>query len=338
MGFAKSWVTSAALTATLLLGAACGKSPTGPTPPPPPPPPPPVADAPTLSCGESFTRTTTGNGLAISFDTPPVSGGQGSVTVSCSPQSGETFPIGTTSVTCKATDTLNRTGECSFNITVARLPTLSRTKYLAFGDSITAGEVTVPVGSLFGGAGLFSKQVVVPAASYPSVLLRTLQGRYSSQSPQFVVANYGVPGERAVDARNRFVQALNREQPEVVLLLHGHNDIPGGADGAASGAAREIDAMAAEARLRGLRMFIGTLSPARAGGTKPIAQPFIDDFNARLRVVAARQNATIVEIHDALRTDITRFVGVDGLHPTEAGYAKIADTFFQAIQNTFEVR
>ena len=33
-----------------------------------------------------------------------------------------------------------------------------------------------------------------------------------------------------------------------------------------------------------------------------------------------------------------RYIGVDGLHPNEAGYAKIADIFFQAIQANFEVR
>ena len=39
-----------------------------------------------------------------------------------------------------------------------------------------------------------------------------------------------------------------------------------------------------------------------------------------------------------LRTDVNRYIGVDGLHATEAGYTKIADTFFQAIQASLEVR
>jgi len=35
---------------------------------------------------------------------------------------------------------------------------------------------------------------------------------------------------------------------------------------------------------------------------------------------------------------VNRYIGVDGLHPNEAGYAKIADLFFQAIQANLEVR
>ena len=31
------------------------------------------------------------------------------------------------------------------------------------------------------------------------------------------------------------------------------------------------------------------------------------------------------------------YIGIDGLHPTEAGYQRIADTFFAAIR-TFEGR
>ena len=31
------------------------------------------------------------------------------------------------------------------------------------------------------------------------------------------------------------------------------------------------------------------------------------------------------------------YIGVDGLHPTEVGYAKIAEIFMNAIKNTLEV-
>jgi len=338
MGFMKSWVIGSALAAMLVLGAACSKTPTAPTPPPPPPPPP-VANPPSLSCVEGISRSTVNaGGLAISFDTPPVTDGQGSVTVACTPSSGTMFPVGTTSVKCTATDTLNRTGECSFNVTVSKLATLSRTRYLAFGDSMTAGEVTFPIsGSPLVGP-TFTKQVVVPAAAYPTILLKTLQGRYASQADSMIVANYGLGGEKAINARDRFFQALNIVRPEVVLLWHGHNDIPGGMDGAASGAAAEMRIMASEARLRGMRVFIATMCPPRPGGNRTIAQIFIDDYNNRMRALAASEGAVLVDIYNALLPEVNRWIGVDGLHPNEAGYTKIADVFFQAIQNNFEVR
>jgi lysophospholipase L1-like esterase len=322
---------------TFSLGAACS-SPTNPTPPPPPPPPP--APAPILSCVEAVSRATVNaEGVAVSFDTPPVTGGQGSVSVTCSPQSGEMFPIGSTEVTCKATDAINQTGECKFSVTVSKLAQLSRTKYLAFGDSITAGEVTFPLSSTpVTGAGLITKQVVVPSAAYPNALQRTLQGRYASQADQIVVANFGSGGEKAINARNRFFAALSSARPEVVLLWHGHNDIPGGLDGAASGAASEMRIMASEARNRGMRVFIATLLPPRPNGNRTIDQLFIDDYNNRMRALAASEGAVLVDIYTALRPEVTRWIGVDGLHPTEAGYTKIADVFFQAIQANFEVR
>ena len=46
----------------------------------------------------------------------------------------------------------------------------------------------------------------------------------------------------------------------------------------------------------------------------------------------------LVDVYGGCCPTCTRYIGVDGLHPNEAGYAKIADLFFQAIQSNFEVR
>jgi len=343
MSFVKYWATRSGIAAAVVaiaLAGACSQTPTAPTPPPPPPPPPPVvADAPTLSCIEGVSRATVNAaGLAVNYETPSVSGGQGSVSVTCSPQSGQTFPIGTTEVSCTATDSLSRTGSCSFSISVSKLATLSRTRFLAFGDSITAGEVTFPIGGSLIGSQRITRQVVVPSAAYPTVLHRTLRGRYASQADLINVFNYGVGGEKAINARDRFFSALNAVRPEVVLLMQGYNDIQGGLDGAASGGASEMRIMASEARLRGMRVLLATLAPPRPSGNRAIPQILIDDYNNRMRALAASEGAVLVDIYGGLLPDVTRYIGVDGLHPTEAGYAKIADIFFQAIQNNFEVR
>ena len=119
-----------------------------------------------------------------------------------------------------------------------------------------------------------------------------------------------------------------------MLLWKGHNDIPGGLDGAASTAASEMRIMVAEARQRGMRVFIATHAPPRPGGNRTISQVLLDDYNNRMRDLAALEGAVLVDIYAALLPDVKRYIGVDGLHPTEAGYAKIADLFFQAIQST----
>jgi lysophospholipase L1-like esterase len=228
-----------------------------------------------------------------------------------------------TAVKCTATDSLNRTASCEFPITVSKLPQLSKVRYLAFGDSITAGEVTFPVGSSSIGAMAITKQVVVPSAAYPTLLAKTLQGRYASQADAITVANYGLGGERVINARNRYLSALTTVRPEVVLILEGLNDIPAGENGAASGAAAEIRVWVAEARLRGMSVFIATPTPGRPGGNRTVNPVLLVDWANRIRDIAARDGATLVELYNTMLPDVQRYIGVDGLHPNEQGYAKI---------------
>ena len=209
---------------------------------------------------------------------------------------------------------------------------------MAFGDSITEGEVTSPLnGFAPAGAGQPSyRLIVVPSASYPTILANLLKARYRDQASQLVVENQGKSGERARDAVPRFQQVFGATRPEVLLLMEGYNDIGAGENGAASGAAAALSAMASEARGRGSRVFIATLAPSRPSRGS-IPTPLLDDFNRRVRAVAAGEGAVLVDIYGALLSDVNAYIGVDGLHPTEAGYRKIAETFFEAIRTTLEV-
>jgi hypothetical protein len=65
--------------------------------------------------------TATGHPRPVSYTPPTASYGGASVPVSCSPPSGATFPIGTTTVTCTATDIAapNSPASVSFTVTVA---------------------------------------------------------------------------------------------------------------------------------------------------------------------------------------------------------------------------
>lgn len=51
------------------------------------------------------------------------------------------FNAGATRVVCTATDSKNITASCSFNVMVTIPPKIGATAFVAFGDSITAGEV-----------------------------------------------------------------------------------------------------------------------------------------------------------------------------------------------------
>jgi lysophospholipase L1-like esterase len=280
--------------------------------------------------------TINADGLSVSYSEPETQGGQSPINVSCSPESGSTFPIGQTTVTCTATDGLQRQASCSFGITVTKLPQLSRLKYMAFGDSITAGEVTFPGSTASVPAS--GKQVVVPSAAYPTVLQRLLRTRYQFQADQIAVNNAGVGGEKAIDARNRFFATMTSFRPDVVLILTGHNDIPSGADGAASSAANEVRIMAQGAKTQGARVFIATPVPGRPNGNRTIDPFLLLDYAGRMRNEASREGAVLVDLYELMRNDVFRYIGVDGLHPNEAGYTRIAELFFEAIQRELEVR
>jgi lysophospholipase L1-like esterase len=318
----------------LLLGFAGGCN--SPSAPDPPPPPPPVA-APTLACEEGINRATiSAEGIAISYPVPEARDGQTPVNVRCTPEPGSTFPVGETTVSCKATDALNREAACEFRVTITRAAQLQRVRFMAFGDSITAGEVTFPGSTA--SVPTSGKQVLVPEAAYPVVLQRLLRTRYSFQADQITVSNQGVGGEKAIDARNRFFATLNSLRPEGVLILSGHNDIPLGADGAASGAANEVRIMAQAAKVQGARVFIGTPVPGRPGGNKTINSFLLLDYANRMRAIASQEGAVLVDLYAQMLPDVFRYIGVDGLHPNEAGYARIAELFYEAIQRELEVR
>jgi lysophospholipase L1-like esterase len=291
---------------------------------------------PTIACPANVASGTTGTTAQVAFPAPSVSGGSPPVTVSCAPSSGSTFPLGSTSVSCTASDALNRQAACAFTVNVTRIPTLQRTRFLAFGDSTTAGEVSVPTatGTSLEGFPSF-KLVVVPAASYPTQLQALLRTRYITQQTAITVANSGVPGETAVNGARRFPGVMSSVRPEVVLLLEGYNDLALGLN-FASTAAAAVESMAKEARNRGARVYIASLTPPRAGGKNSLPVDWVTNLNGRLRSVAAGENAVFVDLYQALVSNVTTYIGSDGLHPTEVGYQRIAETFAAAIQATLQ--
>jgi lysophospholipase L1-like esterase len=62
----------------------------------------------------------------------------------------------------------------------------------------------------------------------------------------------------------------------------------------------------------------------------------VNEWNDRVRAIAAAQQATLVDVHVAFNNDLT-LLSPDGLHPNERGFERIADTFFQALRDTLEV-
>jgi lysophospholipase L1-like esterase len=340
------WVLPTLLAMAMVVGVTggCSSSPTAPTPAPTPTPTPtptpvPDPDPPSLTCPATVTASTTATtGIAVTFATPAVTAGKEPVTVACTPASGSTFALGTTAVSCTATDSLNRTGSCSFNVVVSRTPQLTVTKFLAFGDSITQGEVSFPIAGISPQGFQNVLLRIVPSASYPSVLQGLMTARYTAQSSSITVRNEGLAGEKALgeSTQSRFAQAVSSFRPDVVLIMHGYNDIEN--PGVLTATAGAIAQMAQEARNRGARIFIANLAPPRTTGSNARPLSSVTGFNDRLLPVIRGEGATLVDVYSALSPAVNTYIGIDGLHPNEAGYRKIAETFLATIQASLEVR
>ncbi len=117
-----------------------------------------VADTsgPALALPANFTQTATGpSGAAVSYNPTAVDMVDGPVVPVCSPLSGSTFPIGTTTVTCTATDTRHNQSTGAFTITVQSAVTStvvsSSTSPSTFGQGVTfTATVTSAAGTPVG--------------------------------------------------------------------------------------------------------------------------------------------------------------------------------------------
>jgi lysophospholipase L1-like esterase len=263
--------------------------------------------------------------VAVTYNAPTTAGGTAPVTVACAPAAGTPFPTGPTTVTCTASDNAGRQASCSFGVTVANIPLrLQKTRFMAFGDSLTEGKLR-PFGTEFlidGGP-----------HSYPSTLLRLLTERYAGQS--VTVVNEGFGGETVVKSFERFLRAIADHRPEVLLLMHGVNDLigEGGEDAKILRTADSLDELTEIALDRGLTVFVATLPPFGQG--KASCQECVAPLNDRIRAMAAARRAVLVDVFAAWGSQ-PGLMGPDGIHPTEAGYEAIAKAFFEAIKRTLE--
>jgi lysophospholipase L1-like esterase len=305
----------------LLCAAACSGSTTKPTPTP---------DAPKITCPAAQTQASRdGQAVSVTYPPPAVIGGATPVAMTCSPTSPSTFPIGSTNVTCSAVDALSRTDACSFAVIVTAPPRIGATRFVAFGDSISHGVL-----------GLAPKAVGDPGppVGYPFKLRTLLANRYTAQT--ISMTDEGLPAESVTMGVTRLPGVLTRDQPEVLLLLEGVNDLNGGRDAAIPTVKAGLTTMVREARGRGLAVFLATLLPQRPPGEPPRAKApaSIPPANAEIRAVAAGNGATLVDLFAAFDGQTGTLLGPDGLHPNDAGYQKMAEVFFQAIRDRLELR
>jgi lysophospholipase L1-like esterase len=274
----------------------------------------------------------TGQPISVHYGAATTTGGTPPVEIVCSPANDAFFPVGSTTVICRASDTKTVTDSCSFAVSVtAPPPRLSLTNFVAFGDSMTAGEI-VSEGSIPG----LRILLVDVLKSYPADLRAGLAARYTAQANDIVVSNLGVSGETAVVGAGRLPRVLGTGTAQAVLLMEGANDFPD-----TSHALPPMRTMVQTARSRGLRVFLATLPPQNPNATcfpnHGANWAFVVPYNDGLRSIAASENAVLVDLYSAFNGDTTTLIDCDGLHPTALGYQRIADTFLASIRQTLEL-
>jgi lysophospholipase L1-like esterase len=256
---------------------------------------------------------------------------------------------------------------------VLPVPRLGVTRILAFGDSITQGEV--PVAGEFPEAIAFRlrPQYVEPDRSYPADLTTLLAQRYTAQGASrvdaftinvsdntglycdpnppaprtsgIVVINAGCLGAAASDlaVQTRLVNKIGAYHPDVLLLLMGTNDLdPTSPVSSISQGILGVQRLIGAARSccgTPIPVMVGTLLPQVAaelthGGSPGLIVP----FNTLLVPAATSAGARVVDVYSDIARDPTDWISsYDGLHPTEAGYQEIARVWFNSIQSAFEL-
>jgi len=182
---------------------------------------------------------------------------------------------------------------------------------MAFGDSLTVGDVSNP------------------ANSYPAILQTQLRASYPSQASSISVVNAGAGGERLLEGALRFEDAFEAHRPDAVLLMEGVNDLLTlGPDVSA----QLLQFMAQHAMSRNTRVFLGSMLPTITGRQRSQPVPQLTALNSRLQAMAIQQGVVYVDLYGAMLPEVETLIGSDGLHPTEAGYRRIADLFHAAIR------
>ncbi len=328
-----------------LLAGSCGKkNPITPTP----------VDVLSISCPVAQNaQSLDGAPVIVTYPGPAVSGGSGVLTNTCTPSTGSRFPVGTSNVTCTAQDAKKQTASCGFQVTVTRVPRLSATRFVAFGDSMTEGFVQVCRTTTLTGLDAILEDLAFlsrfselrppgfSAVSYPVKLQSALAARYASQS--ITVFNEGNGGETAVAGALDLPRVLNADTPQALLLLEGINDIHAGrpTQGAAiPTVTSSLRTMVQEGKRRGMTVFLSTLLPERKGACRGF--DWTDDIedvvtaNTQIRSLASAEGVPLVDMYQAFSGQLDTLLGADGLHPSEAGYQKMADLFYAAITQRLE--
>jgi len=177
---------------------------------------------------------------------------------------------------------------------------------ISFGDSITTGWPYInypPNGERVGGY-------------EPNLETLLANIGHSSQ-----VLNYGVPGETTAEGVNRIDDVLSLHKAHYVLLMEATNDILLGVS--AHTTVFNLGVMIDKCHSHEIEAIIATLTP---NSEKDVNA----GYNPAINLTASQRGAKVADQYGALAPE-WETLSDDGLHPNEAGYQVMAQTWFDTL-------
>lgn len=185
--------------------------------------------------------------------------------------------------------------------------------YMAFGDSITAGE-----GASAG-------------AAYPDVLLTLLGPHFGAA----LVTNRGADATNSFEGVERVRRNLRGSRPAYTLILYGTNDwnIPGCQDDVdLCRTVENLRLILDEVKAFGSLPVLATLLPVNPAQAPPSRNAWIDEINPLIASMGRAEGAFVIDVHQTFRRrgDLASLY-TDHVHLNDAGYSLLAQAFFEGI-------
>jgi lysophospholipase L1-like esterase len=172
---------------------------------------------------------------------------------------------------------------------------------MAFGDSITYGT------------GADKSQ------SYPSVL---------AQLSSHTVINNGIPGEISADGLKRLPALLDQQHPQLLILIHGGNDILRNLPREQTAA--NLTAMIKEAKQRNINVVM--LGVPTFGLFSAVG--LLSMESAEIYQQVAKDEKVPVDLKSLPEIVSTQELKSDQVHPNAQGYQRLAEAVFKLLQKT----
>lgn len=196
---------------------------------------------------------------------------------------------------------------------------LNANRYMAFGDSITVGELS-------------------SGGGYRDELANMLRAYWGKAD----IVDEGQSGTKSMVGAGRIGASLSRRRPAHVLVLYGTNDFNEpdcrNDERFPCYTVDSLRSIVQEVRGWGAWPVVGTIPPVNPAFTDRIPSPelrndWVRRMNELVRTMARQEQVAIAEVHGAFpqQSSLLPPYFADYVHPNDEGYRLIARAFFDAI-------